>query len=86
MAGTLEKRISARKQNIQPGSPILLTKVDTGAVHPGKSTVRGKSNFHGPFREQIYGEGRFRFLRRPNRFLIHRESAYATSVVGLRLI
>jgi len=67
IAGTLEKRISARKQNIQPDSPILLSKVDAGAVHPGKSTVRGKSNFHGPLHEQIHGEGRFRFLRRPNR-------------------
>jgi hypothetical protein len=44
IAGTLEKRISTRKQNTQPGLPTLLSKVDAGAAHPGKSTLRGKSN------------------------------------------
>ena len=38
------------------------------AVHLGKSTVTRESNFHRPLHEQVYGERRFGFLRRPKGF------------------
>jgi hypothetical protein len=66
-AGILEKQISARKQNVLAGSPTLLSRANARRASRHIHLDEQKQ-LHRPLREQVYGERRFRFLRRPKRF------------------